>query len=128
MEAVNNGLQLGRIVIERGLAHDGKQGVCLMVELLEPKFVSLVNDDEEHFIVCRFVAFVTLRVLGMQYPVQLKIFMIVDFVHGAKIVGSGKEVHGKTLRKGRAQRAFVWVPSLRSLFAFLRSLRLNSVA
>ena len=37
-----------------------------MVQLFEPKFIRLVNDDEEHLIVCRQFMFIAFRKLGIQ--------------------------------------------------------------
>ena len=52
--------------------------VELVQNLLEPKLVGLVHDDEQHLIVGRLAVIFTLHVLGIEQFVELQIVGVVD--------------------------------------------------
>jgi hypothetical protein len=53
------------LIVQRRAAHNRYDRIDFMMQLFKPKFISLVNDDEKHFIVrskLPFIAFRKLRV------------------------------------------------------------------
>jgi hypothetical protein len=52
-----------------------------MMQLLEPKFIGLVNNNEEHFIVRRTILPAAFRILCVENFVELEVIVIVNFSH-----------------------------------------------
>ena len=75
---MDDGLQFRRIVVECRFAHDLHHAVGFVVQLFEPKLVSLMDDDEQHLVVRRCVVLVALGGLCAQDFIKLKIIVIVN--------------------------------------------------
>ena len=56
-------------------------GIGFMMQLFEPKFIGLVNDNEQHFIMCGQVMLITFRKLSIQDLIQLQIVVVMYFCH-----------------------------------------------
>ena len=55
------------------------------MQLFEPKFIGLVDHDEQHFIMRRQLAFVAFGELGIEDLVQLQVIVVVHFHSDANV-------------------------------------------
>ncbi len=67
-------------LFHRAVLEDGEHRVKFMEDLLEPEFVGLVDDDEEHLIVDRSAPFGAFQVLSVEELVQLEVVRVVERV------------------------------------------------
>lgn len=97
-EAVENGIKIGRVVVDDRLLEQAENRVYFVNDLFEPQFVSLMRDDKKHFIVGGFACFFTFQFLRVQDFIQLQIIAVVDALFG--------EVHDLNLVRMCKERAF----------------------
>ena len=66
----------GELSFNAGLAIIVYNRIYFMMQLLKPKFICLVNNDEQHFIMCRQLLFIAFGKLRIEYLIQLQIIVI----------------------------------------------------
>src|SRR6185295_7810313 len=71
-----------RIVVDSILDKDVPHQVELKKDLLEPKFINLMDDNEEHLIIAFFHGLKTFGMLAVQDLIKSNIFRVIEVFHG----------------------------------------------
>ncbi len=104
LQAMDDDVHVGPVVVRRGFAQDFAAGLQLVADLLEPKFVGLVHDDEEHLVVRE-----QLSVLQAERFLQLEEFVDPEIVAVIlqRTLGIERALHPVSVaqREGRRQCA-----------------------
>src|SRR6476620_6706559 len=75
------------------------------MQLLEPKLIGLVNDDEQHLVVCGGIVFVAFKRLRRKDFIQLQVIVVMNVCH-KRLMGLNKNKDEEVSHGSRSSAKF----------------------